>query len=179
MSEASRSRSTDQRYYGVVEGIVTQVRDDGVAKVKFPCFHDEMESEWCRIAQFFAGPNHGAFFIPEVNSEVLVAFIHGDMRLPIIVGGLYNGVDRPPGTDTDFDTHVRVRRIESFNGYKICFFDDGEQDNAGGVMVEVDEDTRITLSSNGTVRIQGTVISLESPIIKLNGRVVTPNSNSI
>jgi uncharacterized protein involved in type VI secretion and phage assembly len=27
---------------------------------------------------------------------VLVAFVHGDMRMPIVIGGLYNGKDKPP-----------------------------------------------------------------------------------
>ena len=94
-----RSRSTDQRYYGVAEALVTDVNDPqelGRVKLKFPWFDQNMETEWCRVRQFYAGNQYGAFFIPEVGDEVLVSFIHGDMRLPIILGGLYNGKDIPP-----------------------------------------------------------------------------------
>jgi phage baseplate assembly protein V len=99
MSAVPRSRSTDQRYYGVSEALVTAVDDPqklGRVKLKFPWFDPNMESEWCRVRQFYAGNQYGAFFIPELGDEVLVAFIHGDMRLPIILGGLYNGQDKPP-----------------------------------------------------------------------------------
>src|SRR5688572_17188083 len=99
MPNTPRSRSTDQRYYGVAEGLVTDVDDPqklGRVKLKFPWFDPDMESEWCRVGQFYAGNAYGAFFIPESGDEVLVAFIHGDMRLPIILGGLYNGKDKPP-----------------------------------------------------------------------------------
>ena len=37
--------------------------------------------------------------LPEVNDEVLVTFIHGDMRVPVVLGGLWNGVDVPPWDD--------------------------------------------------------------------------------
>ena len=96
----SRTRSTDKRFYGVVEGIVTSVDDsdgkEGRVKVQFPWFDHQMETEWCRVRQFYAGNGYGAFFVPEVNDEVLIAFIHGSMRRPIILGGLYNGKDKPP-----------------------------------------------------------------------------------
>src|SRR5437016_14680683 len=102
MRAASQTRALDKKYYGVVQGIVTEVEDEqgkeGRVKVQFPWFDDQMETEWCRVRQFYAGNGYGAFFIPEVSDEVLVAFIHGDMRQPIILGGLYNGQDKPPSS---------------------------------------------------------------------------------
>ena len=91
MTNRPRSRSADNRFYGVAEALVTAVRNDGMIKVTYPWFNERMESEWARVLQFFAGPGHGAFFIPKVDSEVLVAFIHGDMRMPVVLGGLFNG----------------------------------------------------------------------------------------
>lgn len=94
-----RSRSTDQRFYGVAEALVVDNLDpesQGRVKVKFPWFDPGMDSEWCRVSNLYAGPDYGSFFVPEVGDEVLVAFIHGDMRLPVIIGGLYNGQDLPP-----------------------------------------------------------------------------------
>src|SRR5260370_14545893 len=100
MSAVSRTRSTDKRFYGVVQGVVTEVNDaegqEGRVKVQFPWFDDQMETEWCRVRQFYAGNGYGAFFIPDVGDEVLVAFIHGDMRLPIIPCGSYTDHDKAP-----------------------------------------------------------------------------------
>ena len=98
MTLVARSTSTDKRYYGVCEGIVVDNEDpeqQGRIKVKLPWFDDETVTEWCRVRQAYAGNGYGMFFIPEVDDEVLVAFIHGDLRLPVILGGLYNGIDKP------------------------------------------------------------------------------------
>jgi phage baseplate assembly protein V len=112
MGSEARSRSTDQRYYGVVEAIVTANDDggsEGRVKIKFPWFDEQMETEWCRVRQFYAGNGYGAFFIPEVGDEVLVSFIHGDMRQPIILGGLYNGQDKPPSERTSDKDEKMIR----------------------------------------------------------------------
>ena len=41
----------------------------------------------------------GSLFLPEVGDEVLVAFEHGDLRRPYIVGKLWNTTDPPPERD--------------------------------------------------------------------------------
>ncbi|HEY6057335.1 MAG TPA: VgrG-related protein, partial [Candidatus Limnocylindrales bacterium] len=83
---------------GVVVAIVTNIDDDkklGRVKLKFPWLSDSYESDWARMVQLSAGPDSGAVFLPEVNDEVLVAFEFGDIRRPYVVGGLYNGKDKP------------------------------------------------------------------------------------
>jgi len=183
MNDQPRSRSTDRRFYGVVEGIVTQVRDDGMAKVEFPRFDELMESEWCRVLQFFAGPGHGAFFMPRVESEVLVAFIQGDMRLPVILGGLYNGEDLPPGSEgkgDELDTHVRNLRIQSFAGSLLSFLDPEKKGEAAAVVLQESQGSRITLSSTGAVTIEAKgVLSLKAPHVTINGRTVDIGKKAI
>jgi uncharacterized protein involved in type VI secretion and phage assembly len=180
MANRPRSRSTDNRFYGVAEALVTDVRNDGMVKVTYPWFDDEMESEWARVLQFFAGPGHGSFFIPKVNSEVLVAFIHGDMRFPIVLGGLFNGKDLPPGTGTDLDTHVRHYRIQSPTGHRISMLDPESSGAIGAVIVENSGGDSITMSTNGTMTIKTRgALKLEAAAITLNGRVLAPTMNSI
>ncbi|MDZ4797550.1 MAG: phage baseplate assembly protein V [Bryobacteraceae bacterium] len=53
---------------------------------------------WARVAVPFAGSNRGAFLIPDVGDEVVVTFLNGDSRFPIVVGGLWNGKDAAPET---------------------------------------------------------------------------------
>ena len=77
LTSPARSRSTDNRFYGVAEGLVEDNADperEGRIKVCFPWFSGEMVSEWCRVLQFYAGPGYGAYFVPEVGDEVLVGF---------------------------------------------------------------------------------------------------------
>lgn len=46
---------------------------------------------WARVAVPFAGENRGAFMIPDVGDEVLINFINGDTRFPVVIGSLWNG----------------------------------------------------------------------------------------
>jgi uncharacterized protein involved in type VI secretion and phage assembly len=156
VSVPSRTRTTDKRFYGVVPAIVTDVYDtdakEGRVKVKFPWFDEQMESEWCRVAQIYAGNGYGGFFVPEVGDEVLVAFIHGDMRLPIILSGLYNGQDKPV-TSRSADQDQKLIRTK---GQHELLFDDtsGKQrvriKTQGGHSADLsDVDQKITLQSTG------------------------------
>lgn len=51
---------------------------------------------WARVAVPFAGNDRGAFLIPDVGDEVLVSFVNADPRLPVVVGGLWNGAAPAP-----------------------------------------------------------------------------------
>jgi len=122
-----RSQAADQRYYGVVEAIVVEVDDpekEGRVKIKYPWFDDRTVTEWCRVRQLYAGNGYGTFFIPEPGDEVLVSFIHGDMRLPIILGGLYNGQDKPPSHRSRDKDEKLIRTRE---GHQLLFNDTRDQ----------------------------------------------------
>ena len=49
-----------------------------------------------------AGDGRGMMILPEVGDEVLVAYDQGDMRRPYVLGGLYNGKDKPNLGPGDF-----------------------------------------------------------------------------
>lgn len=53
---------------------------------------------WARVAVPFAGGDRGAFLVPDVGDEVLVTFVNGDPRWPVVVGGLWNGNAAGPET---------------------------------------------------------------------------------
>jgi len=120
------SQGSDERNMGgVVIGIVTNNKDpDGMGRVKvrFPWRDDADESYWARIATLTAGNERGSFFLPEVNDEVLVAFEHGDIHHPYVLGALWNGVDKPPETNADGKNNIR--KIKSRSGHEIIFNDD-------------------------------------------------------
>jgi len=53
---------------------------------------------------------------------VLVAFDHGDLRFPFVVGALWNGKDAPPAKNDDGRNHIRV--IKSRSGHVIRLTDE-------------------------------------------------------
>lgn len=84
----------------VAIGVVTNVGDPdklGRVRLKFPWLDDQHESDWARLALPWAGPGRGIFASLEVDDEVLVAFEHGDINRPYVIGALWNGKDQPPG----------------------------------------------------------------------------------
>ena len=59
---------------------------------------DQDATVWARVAVPFAGGQRGSFFIPDVGDEVVVVYLSGDPRFPIVIGGLWNGADSAPET---------------------------------------------------------------------------------
>jgi phage protein D len=115
--------------YGVVVGVVTNLKDpENLArvKVKFPTITDTLESSWARLVTPMAGANRGIEFIPEVNDEVLVAFEYNDINRPYVIGGLWNGQEKPPESNTNLissDGKVQKRIIKSRSGHVITLDD--------------------------------------------------------
>lgn len=165
------------KFTGVIVGTVSDVNDPnglGRVRVDFPWLGESSESQWAPIAAPMAGGGRGAFFMPEVGDEALVAFDHGDVNQAIVIGFLWNGTDLPPSTD------VRERMIRSVNGHTIRFLDSTpESGNMGGIVIEDAHQNRIVLS-NAKITIQSAaVLELRAPSVVINGRIVSPNSNPI
>lgn len=127
LSGEARPDTDTHKIYGVVIAIVTNNKDPdklGRVKVRFPWLGNQDESQWARVATLMAGKSRGAFFLPEVDDEVLVAFEHGDVQFPYIIGALWNGKDTPPYDNADGKNTMRVFRSRS--GHELIFNDDAD-----------------------------------------------------
>lgn len=120
---------------GVVSAQVTNLDDPddlGRVKVKFPWLgtSPEIESWWVRVAAPMAGPERGFMALPEVNDEVLIAFEHGDVHRPYIVGALWSTTDKPPKPKSEAiaDGQVIQRVMKTRAGHLIVLSDqEGEE----------------------------------------------------
>lgn len=92
---------------------------DGVAEQDAPL--------WARVVAPFAGKDRGAFLMPDVDDEVLVVFVGGDPRHPLIVGGLWNGSASSPA-QIEAGGFNRYKRIRSRNGVVITLDDQQGQE---------------------------------------------------
>jgi uncharacterized protein involved in type VI secretion and phage assembly len=167
------------RIHGVAVGVVTNNQDpDGMGrvKVKFPWLSDEDESFWARIATPMAGKERGIYFLPEVDDEVLVAFEHGDVRFPYVVGALWNGKDAPPAKNDDGKNNIRV--IKSRSGHVIRLNDeDGKEkieiidktkknsfifDTAKNTITITTDKDIVLSASQGTIKLDAQKIEIKS-----------------
>ncbi|MSQ82216.1 MAG: phage tail protein [Myxococcales bacterium] len=133
-----RAKREPFKVQGVVIGLVVDNKDpDGHyrVKVKFPWVlesdakytdakdDEDFRTTWCRIATFMAGKDRGAFWLPEVDDEVLIAFEHGDVRRPFMIGALWNGVDTPIHANQEQSGKNWFRSIRSRSGHMLQFVD--------------------------------------------------------
>jgi phage protein D len=122
-------------------GIVTDNADPngwGRVKVKFPTLTEEHDSNWARVVALGAGRDRGMYWLPEINDEVLVAFEHGDIHRPYIIGGVWNGKDLTPRTiaDTVVNGKVRIREEKTRLGHKVTFVDENKGAEKQGYYIE-------------------------------------------
>lgn len=125
------------RQHGATVGIVTDIDDPdrlGRVKLTLPRLSDTYVTDWTRIVFPDAGRGRagarGMTWLPEVNDEVLVCFEHGEVGAPYVLGGLYNGVDRPfPDAYVDASRGTANERfLRSRKGHELRLVDqDGEE----------------------------------------------------
>ncbi|MBE9068781.1 VgrG-related protein [Leptolyngbya cf. ectocarpi LEGE 11479] len=133
-------------------GIVTDNEDPdelGRVKVKFPTLTEDHNSNWARVVSMGAGNSRGFDCLPEIDDEVLVAFEHGDIHRPYVLGGVWNGEDAPPNTVSQNvqDGKVRLRTIQTRTGHKIQFVEEDQSEKAG-VYVETKGGHKLSLNDS-------------------------------
>lgn len=173
------------RWYGVVVATVTDIDDpdgQGRVKVKLDWAPDagggDGYAAWARMATLFAGDNRGSWFIPDVGDEVLVAFEHGDPRRPYVLGGLWNGKDKPPQS---MSSGNNLKVIRSRNGVKITLDDKSGQET---LKLETPGGQKLTMKDGpGAVTIEdsnGNSVKLETSGITITAAAkVTVNASQV
>jgi uncharacterized protein involved in type VI secretion and phage assembly len=118
------------RMTGLAIGVVTDIREQGGergwVRLKFPWLDDDYVTDWVRSVQW-GGQGGGGVFSPEVNDEVLVGFEQGFLDSPYVIGGLYNGVDKPSAHDVPLvdgtSGKVNRRSLVSRSGNRLELLD--------------------------------------------------------
>lgn len=187
MEAAPRETTLEAGGYvkGVAIALVTQNKDDeGLCRVKvrYPWHDKPRESYWARLATPMAGKERGLVLIPEVGDEVVVAFEREDLRFPVVLGGLWNGQDKPPLANDDgkndkrilksrkkhyllFDDGVRgVVELAHQNGGVARFTDDEilVKDAQGNQIKIENKSGAMTIQANGQLKIKAATIALEA-----------------
>ena len=86
--------------HGIVTGTVKEnYNKDFPGKVRIELFLGENGKNvtgWIPVMSSYAGTNHGSYILPEVGSEVVVAFQMGDRNRPIVLGSLWSDKNNLP-----------------------------------------------------------------------------------
>lgn len=155
-------------------GIVTDNEDPegwGRVKVKFPTLTEDHASNWARVVSIGAGSRRGFDCLPEIDDEVLVAFEHGDIHRPYVLGGVWNGKDDPPNTvqDNVQEGKVRLRTFKTRTGHQFQFIEENQgRSSQKGVRIDTTNGHQIYLNdSDGSI----SIVSTGDLIIKANGKI--------
>lgn len=155
---------------GLHIGVVTQLDEDpdqaNRVQVEIPTLGDQSTHVWARLANFHASQGFGAFFIPEIGDEVILAFLDNDPGNPVILGSLYSGKRQPP---VPMDKENNIKKILTREGMELEFDEENK-----AILLKTPGDNQLSLSDsdkavtikdqNGnTVELSSSGISLDSP----------------
>lgn len=159
LAPASRPRAGQT----LLVGIVTENNDPeglGRVRVKCPTLTEDHESNWARVVAAGAGTQRGFHCLPEIDDEVLVAFEHGNIHRPYVIGGVWNGQDAPPDAVEDAVSggQVRLRTIQTRTGHILQFIEEDKGGSKKGIHLKSvyghqvylnDSDRTIEIKTNG------------------------------
>ncbi|THC43419.1 VgrG-related protein [Streptomyces sp. A1499] len=164
--------ASSPRLPGVANALVTDVQDPlkaGRVKLQFPWLDDTYVSDWTRTVQM-GGKAGGGVFPLDVGDEVLVGFDRGALDHPFVIGGLYNGKDRPTAVK-DVPLHDGVKKqaarhtLSDRQGNRVDLLSQRMGARRQGVRLASGDDrltihldrtkTEITVDSKGAVSIRG------------------------
>ena len=144
---------------GLQTGIVRQTSEDPDndfrVQVEIPMLGEEGLAVWARLATFYAGDSIGAYFMPEVNDEVILGFMNEDPRFPIIIGCVYSRSIPAPETP---DQENSIKTLITKSNLQLKFDDKNKVITVvtpgGNTMVFSDQDKGITVTDENSNKIQ-------------------------
>jgi len=172
--------SNEKSPQGLLIGKVVANYDDehkGMIKVEYHAYGDEAQTNWMRVISPYAGKGRGMFFHPEIDDEVAVAFIGGDLNNPCCIGSFWNDTDTlPPDSANDKNT---VKTITTKSGVQITFSDeDGKEaikiitKNKNEISISDEKDLISIKTGDNEMKIdgKGNKISLNSNEIEIKAK---------
>lgn len=172
-------------HIGKVTKIDADPNDELRIQVNIPTLKATGDGLWAKLATLYAGEEAGSFFIPEVDSQVVVSFLSNDSRYPVILGSLYTKTTKPYKT---IDPENQFKAILSKEKLTLEF-DDVEKiitvkssDDNYIKIKETDKEIEITDINENTILTSADGIKLDSAkdiTIEAKGKITLKGSKGV
>ena len=156
---------------GLQIGKVVQLENDPDGEnrilVRIPVIDDNAQGIWTRVASLDAGNERGAFFLPEIDDEVIIGFINNDPRDAVMLGMLHSSAKPAPLNAQDVN---HEKGFTTRSKMHIHFNDDTKTitiDTPAGNSLTLDESgTKIEVKdqNNNIMTMDSAGINMESPL---------------
>ncbi|WP_433157888.1 phage baseplate assembly protein V [Kribbella sp. CA-247076] len=183
-------------YHGVYPAVVTELVDPnalGRVQVSYPWLgSDGLDVRaWATLCTPYADDGQGLLVLPEVGSQVVVAFEAGNLRRPYILGAAWNGKKSLPydperannirllrsraDSRLEFDdtTGAAKVRITMANGHAVVLDQSAQEisiTHATGCKIKLTA-TDIEVDANVTVKLSAPMVQVDAAVSSFSGMV--------
>ena len=172
-------------HIGTVTKIDADPNDELRIQVNIPTLKATGDGLWAKLATLYTAEEAGSFFIPEVDSQVVVSFLSNDSRYPVILGSMYTTTTKPYKT---IDPENQFKAILSKEKLTLEF-DDVEKiitikssDDNYIKIKETDKEIEITDINENTILTSSDGIKLDSPkdiTIQAKGKITLKGGKGV
>lgn len=180
-------------YFGVYPAIVTDIVDDqhlGRIQVRFPTLGragDRAVRAWATLCSPYADEDQGLQVLPEVDSQVVVAFEAGNFRRPYIIGAAWHGKATEPrpaakandirvlrsrgGSELEFDDQAGAEKVSitMASGHEVVL-----DNSAGDITIRHQNGSSIVLDRVGNVSVHANVmVKVDAPQVLVDTATAT------
>lgn len=140
---------------GIVKKIDSDPDNEFRVQVELPVLGTVGKYMWARLSTFYASNGVGAYFMPEINDEVILGFMNDDPRFPIILGSVYSSSLSAPETPEEKNS---IKTLVTKNKLQLKFDDQNKVITVltpgGNTMVLSDQDKGITITDQNGNKIE-------------------------
>jgi len=199
---------TPDRNFGLVTGVVRSNYDEkqpGKVQVEYYLGESgKMKTGWVPVMTPYVGKEAGMYFLPEVGSDVIIAFLMGRPDCPVIIGSLWSKeVKRPADAVTEKNT---IKIVKTAGGHIIRFSEEEKKEKLevitpGELQISMDDEKKTVIiqdkdkkniitmdSENGlisieaekkfTIKVDSTELTMEKDKVNLKSKEITIEGDS-
>jgi uncharacterized protein involved in type VI secretion and phage assembly len=184
-------------HFGVYPAIVTDIVDTrqlGRVEVRFPWLGRDGDKDvraWATLCSPYADDKQGLEILPEVGTQVVVAFEAGNLQRPYIIGSTWNGKEKLPqapaaannirvlrtrsGSRLEFDDTANRAKVtlRTRSGHKVVLDESGAGtitvEHATGTTVVKLTATSVEVTAGTSVKVTAATVDVKAPIATFSG----------